>query len=42
MTTLQELKDICDRSRTTLLQDAAGAAAIGIMLIVVLHLPVLS
>ncbi len=39
MQTITELKTICRRSRATLFQDALGAAALGVMLIVALHLP---
>jgi hypothetical protein len=42
MTTLNELKSIIRRSEATLLYDAMGAAALGVMLIVALHLPTLS
>lgn len=39
MTTLKMIKTIATRSQTTLLQDAAGAAALIVMLVVGLHLP---
>ncbi len=39
MTTLRTLKAIVTRSRDTLLQDAAGAAALMVILVVGLHLP---
>lgn len=39
MTTLKTLKSIATRSQNTLLQDAAGAAALIVMLVVSLHLP---
>ena len=39
MNTITELGNICRRSRATLVQDALGAAALGVMLIVALHLP---
>lgn len=41
MTTLRQIKDIANRAEATLLQDAAGAAALTVMLVVALHLPVL-
>lgn len=41
MTTLRTLKDIATRSEATLLQDMLGAAALTVMLIVGLYLPVL-
>ncbi len=34
-----EIKSVLIRSQTTLLQDAAGAAALVVMLLVGLHLP---
>ncbi|MEX5728912.1 hypothetical protein Ga0609869_002265 [Rhodovulum iodosum] len=36
---LTELKTVIARSQATLLQDAAGAAALMVMLVVGLHLP---
>ncbi|WP_257786734.1 hypothetical protein [Sulfitobacter alexandrii] len=39
MTTLKTLKSIAARSQDTLLQDALGAAALVVMLVVGLHLP---
>ncbi len=39
MTTLRTLKSIATRSHDTLLQDAIGAAALVVMLVVGLHLP---
>ena len=39
MKTITELKDICRRSQATLVQDAIGAAALGVILIVALHMP---
>jgi hypothetical protein len=39
MMTFQTLKSIAARSQDTLLQDAAGAAALIVMLVVGLHLP---
>ena len=39
MTTLSQIKAIVSRSQNTLLQDAAGAAALVVMLMVGLHLP---
>ncbi len=36
---LNELKEILDRTSSTLLSDFAGAAALVIMLVVGLHLP---
>lgn len=39
MTMLKTLKSIATRSQDTLLQDAAGAAALVVMLVVGLHLP---
>lgn len=39
MTTLKTLKSIVMRSHSTLLQDAVGAAALMVMLVVGLHLP---
>lgn len=41
MTTITELLIICRRSQATLLQDAFGAMALGVMLVVALHVPVL-
>ena len=42
MKTLTELKLICERGRMTLVQDAIGVLALGVMLFVALHLPSLS
>lgn len=39
MKTIAELKTICHRQRACLVQDAMGVAALGVMLIVALHLP---
>ncbi|WP_281244830.1 hypothetical protein [Sulfitobacter brevis] len=39
MTTLKMIKSIASRSQHTLLQDAAGAAALVMMLVIGLHLP---
>ena len=39
MTTLKTLKSIVLRSQDTLLQDAVGAAALVVMLVVGLHVP---
>ncbi|MGJ8616589.1 MAG: hypothetical protein ACSHWS_07080 [Sulfitobacter sp.] len=39
MTTFKTLKSIATRSQDTLLQDAVGAAALIVMLVVSLHLP---
>ena len=39
MITMHNLKTIATRSQDTLLQDAAGAAALIVMLVVGLHLP---
>ena len=39
MTLYRTLKAIAARSQDTLLQDAAGAAALVVMLVVGLHLP---
>ena len=39
MTTLKTLKSIALRSQDTLLQDAVGAAALVVMLVVGLHVP---
>lgn len=36
---MSDLKDVISRNQATLLQDAAGAAALVVMLIVGLHLP---
>lgn len=41
MTTLRQIKDIATRAEATLLQDAAGAAALLVILVVSLHLPAL-
>lgn len=42
MTMLTQIKAIASRSHATLLQDAAGMAALIVMLLVALHLPSLS
>lgn len=42
MTTLTQLLKVAKRSEATLLQDALGVAALGVMLFAALHLPVLS
>ena len=39
MTTLRQIKSIATRTQGTLLQDAAGATALMVMLVVGLHLP---
>ncbi len=39
MTTLRQIKEIATRSEAHLLQDALGAAALMVMLVVGLHLP---
>jgi hypothetical protein len=39
MTTLRHIKEIAARAEATLLQDALGAAALMVMLVVGLHLP---
>jgi len=39
MTTLKFIKSIAARSQDTLLQDAVGAAALMVMLVVALYLP---
>jgi hypothetical protein len=39
MTTIKSLKSIATRAQDTLLQDAVGAAALLVMLVVSLHLP---
>lgn len=39
MITLSQIKVIATRSQQTLLQDAAGAVALIVMLVVGLHLP---
>jgi hypothetical protein len=39
MTTMQMIKSIATRAESTLLQDAVGAAALMVMLVVGLHLP---
>lgn len=36
---IADVKEILTNSRSTLLQDAAGVAAIGVMMTVVLYLP---
>jgi hypothetical protein len=39
MTTLSHLKSTMSRAQETLLQDALGAAALAVMLVIGLHLP---
>lgn len=39
MTTINQIKTIATRAQGTLLQDAAGFAALTVMLLVGLHLP---
>ena len=39
MTTLRHIKQIATRAEATLLQDALGAAALMVMLVVGLHIP---
>ncbi len=39
MVTLQHIRSIAERSHKTLLQDALGAAALIVMLVVTLHMP---
>ncbi|MEL7098998.1 MAG: hypothetical protein AAGM84_09240 [Pseudomonadota bacterium] len=39
MTTLRQIKALTSRVEATLLQDAAGAAALMVILVVGLHLP---
>lgn len=39
MTTLSQIKSIAARAQDTLVQDAVGAAALVVMLVVGLHLP---
>jgi hypothetical protein len=39
MKTITDLKGICQRSQATLLQDAIGATALAVMLVVALHAP---
>ena len=39
MTTLRQIKAVATRTQATLLQDAVGAAALMVMLVVGLHLP---
>ena len=41
MSTLVQFKTIADRAQATLVQDAIGAAALIVMLVVGLHLPAL-
>ena len=41
MTTFTTLKQIATRAQGTLLQDAVGAAALVVMLVVGLHMPTL-
>ena len=41
MTTLRQIKNLARRAEMTLLQDAAGAAALGAIMIALLHLPAL-
>ena len=42
MKTITELKSICLRNQATLFQDTLGVVALGVILIVALHLPSLS
>ena len=42
MKTITELKLLCQRNQATLLQDTAGVFALGVLLIVALHLPSLT
>ncbi|XDA99727.1 hypothetical protein AB1M95_07430 [Sulfitobacter sp. LCG007] len=42
MSTLREIKSVALRTRMTLLGDAVGVAALVVMLVVGLHLPVLA
>lgn len=39
MSTINQIKHLAVRSRTTLVQDAIGASALMVMLIVGLHIP---
>ena len=39
MTLLRELKSVAKRSHATLVQDAIGAAALCVLMIVALHMP---
>ncbi|MGA9252116.1 MAG: hypothetical protein WBV78_01815 [Roseobacter sp.] len=39
MSTLNQIKCVAERSRSTLVQDALGASALMVMLIVGLHIP---
>ncbi|WP_300029881.1 hypothetical protein [uncultured Roseobacter sp.] len=39
MVTLSLIRSVAQRSHSTLIQDAAGAAALVVMLVVGLHLP---
>ncbi len=39
---LKEIKSVMTRSRDTIAQDALGAAALAVMLVVGLHLPMLT
>ena len=41
MTTLRQIRQIAETAHGTLLQDAVGAAALMVMLVVGLHSPVL-
>lgn len=41
MTTLRQIKALAARAETTLLQDAAGAAALVALMVAFLHLPAL-
>jgi len=38
---LKEIRGVIDRSSDTLIGDAVGAASLGLMLLIGLHLPVL-
>ncbi|MEL7093436.1 MAG: hypothetical protein AAFN94_17055 [Pseudomonadota bacterium] len=39
MTTLRQIKDVAFRAQSNLLQDALGATALTVILVVALHLP---
>ena len=41
MTTLRQIRSIANRAEATLIQDAIGAAALTVIFVVGLHLPVL-
>ena len=42
MKTIRELFEICENGGVALLQDVVGVASLGVMLVVVLHLPSLT